>query len=176
MEKTIDKQQEEEKEAVQQSAEQRTQTEDHSVDSWSGLKDRYVNLWRGRIRQDGYMSGIRDSLLSGLVFAMFFFLVTPTNPIFGGLMYFYMGSTIGAGVSGYKNKLDFFGGFHIGLLTSGSLMLFSFISSFLIDPITSFALLPLLLFYVFTLSFSHGIYALIGKDARDDTEKSNPQI
>lgn len=176
MEKTIEK----EKECVESandSDSKRTSlfSQDTGVDSWSGLKDRYVNLWRGRMKQDGYITGIRNTLLTGALFSALFFLATPTTPIFGGLMYFYVGSTIGAGISGYRNKLDFFGGFHVGLLTSGLLMLFSFVSSLLINPVASIALLPLLLFYVVTLSFSHGVYALIGKDAKENNEESNSQ-
>ena len=178
MEKTIEENKEKDTERTKDSDldQSEVSTGNTTVSSWSGLKERYVNLWRGRMRQDGYMEGIRNTLLTGALFSALFFLATPSTPIFGALMYFYMGSTIGAGISGYRNKLDFFGGFHIGLLTSGLLMMFSFFSGLMINPVTSVALLPLLLFYVVTLSFSHGVYAIIGKDAKEKDSKSSSRF
>lgn len=176
MEKTVHKQYEEQTDSYKEVNQDDEDNKNHTSDSWSKLKDRYINVWRGRASQEGYLTGIRNSILSGLLCAGLLFVVTSSTPVIGGIMYFYMGSTIGAGVSGYRNKLDFFGGFHIGLLTSGLLMMVSFISSFIASPSMSVAFLPLLLFYVLTFSFSHGIYALIGKEARDDVKESNLNI
>ena len=173
MEKIIYEQQKK-KEDVHSFDEQNIKEENYAVDSWLRLKDRYVNLWRSRIRQEEYVIGIRDSLLSGLGLSTFLLLTNPINPIYVSLTYLYIGSTIGAGISGYRNKLDFFGGFHIGLLTSSLFMLFAIISSFLIDPVITFTLLPVLLFYVLAIGITHGMYATIGRSLRDDT-KSRPK-
>jgi hypothetical protein len=138
-------------------------TEGNEDRSWSSLADRYKNLWRSRLKNRNYKRGIRNALATGGLSTVLFILMSPAYPIFGSILYFYLGSIFGSAFAGYKNDLDVFGGFHIGLVSSTLLMSFFIGASFLVNPMGTILITPILLFYLFMMSICHAIYAGIGK-------------
>jgi hypothetical protein len=136
--------------------------------SWSNLKKRYKNLWRTRLKDKNYKKGILNSFLAGGASSLFFLLMTPAYPIFGAILYFYIGSIFGSGLAGYRNNLDAFGGFHVGLASSTLLVGFFIIASLLTNPMIGIAIAPIMIFYLAIISLSHAIYAGFGKQAKEE--------
>lgn len=146
--------------------------------SWSKIKDRYINLWRGKLNKEGYKEGIRDTLLLGSLSSILFMLAVPQISLIGSLMFFYMGTILGSGINGYLNKLDMFGGIHIGLVSSFGLIIPMIIWGILSSPVATLFMIPMMIIYIVSISISHGIYAVLWNDEEQDALESetNPLV
>lgn len=173
-EKKVEKTNESDKRSV--SYEGHNESVDYSIPSWGNISERYENLWRSRLKKEGYTKGIRNTLILGILMAMISVFIMPTFSLMGAAVLFFIGTVLGSGFSGYKYGLDAFGAFHIGLLSAFILTIPGIVATTVANPVATAFFAPLMFIYIIVLSLVHSVYAGFARDAREENGKNKSHI
>lgn len=142
--------------------------------SRKSLKQRYINLWRSRYKQnDNILDGFIVSYIVGAIMILYSSYVLSTlSFLLASSSLFVLGSIVGAFLAGYIYEFDEFLGFHIGIFGSVPMILLYSSIILLYNPIALVYIMPILILNTIMCGIGAYIYTSIGHQYKQN-KKTN---